>query len=554
MAKKIFRSILLVSLFVLVVTAVFTVDELYQGFLRSQMEVLEAETKIIKYGVDRDGMDFLKDLDETDYRITVIDSDGTVIFDNSGNDISAMDNHLDRKEVKEAFETGYGTSTRESATLFERYVYTATLLNNGTVVRLSNTYPSIYNVVSGLAVPLSLVILAILGASFLFGLHVTKKIIEPLNSIDVDDPDDINCYREIRPMLKKLSAQQQMLDRDREILTQRKLEFEAITKNMNEGMVLLSPEAVIIDFNKAAGDILGISEELLGTFISTCDQHDKIADLVENASIRYHNSKHVKIGDKSYEIEVSPVEVDYDILGYVLLIFDESYKEASEQMRKEFATNVSHELKTPLQSISGYAELLKSGIVRKEDEKECLDKIYNESQRMIMLIKDVIKLSHLDDEESTIAKERIDLSEMAHNVASVIRDEAINGVKIYDECEEDCFIYGNNELVEGIIFNLCENAVKYNKEGGEVFLKVRKDERNVYLSVKDTGIGIPEEDRDRIFERFYSVDRAHSKQMGGTGLGLSIVKHSCILNDATIEVESSLNEGSEFIVTFKRVD
>ena len=173
---------------------------------------------------------------------------------------------------------------------------------------------------------------------------------------------------------------------------------------------------------------------------------------------------------------------------------------------------------------------------------------------MIMLIKDVIKLSHLDDEESTIAKERIDLSEMAHNVASVIRDEAINGVKIYDECEEDCFIYGNNELVESIIFNLCENAVKYNKEGGEVFLKVRKDERNVYLSVKDTGIGIPEEDRDRIFERFYSVDRAHSKQMGGTGLGLSIVKHSCILNDATIEVESSLNEGSEFIVTFKRVD
>lgn len=554
MAKKIFRSILLVSLFVLVATAVFTVDEMYQSFLRSQMDVLEAETKIIKYGVDRDGMDFVKNLDETDYRITVIDSDGTVIFDNSGNDISTMDNHLDRKEVKEAFETGYGTSTRQSSTLFERYVYTATLLENGTVVRLSNTYPSIYQVVSGLAVPLSLVILGILGASFLFGLHVTKKIVEPLNAIDVDDPDDINCYREIRPLLKKLSAQQQMLDRDREVLTQRKLEFEAITKNMNEGMVLLSPEAVIIDFNKAAGDILGISEELLGTFISTCDQHDKIADLVENASIRYHNSKHVKIADKSYEIEVSPVEVDYEVLGYVLLIFDESYKEASEQMRKEFATNVSHELKTPLQTISGYAELLKSGIVKKEDEKECLDKIYSESQRMIMLIKDVIKLSHLDDEESTIAKERINLSEMAHNVADVIRDEAINGVQIYDECEEDCFVYGNNELVEGIIFNLCENAVKYNKEGGEVHLKVAKDDRNVYLSVKDTGIGIPEEDIDRIFERFYSVDRAHSKQMGGTGLGLSIVKHSCILNDATIEVESSLNEGSEFTVTFKRVD
>ncbi len=518
------------------------------------MDILKAETKTIKYGIDRDGMDFVKDLDEADYRITVIDSDGTVIFDNSGSDVSAMDNHLDREEVKEAFETGYGTAIRKSSTLFERHIYTATLLNDGTVVRLSNTYPSIYQAVSGLAVPLSLVVLGILGASFLFGLHVTKKIMEPFDSIDVDEPDDINCYKEIRPLLKKLSTQQQMLERDREILTQKKLEFEAITKNMNEGLVLLSPEAVIIDYNKAAGDVLGISEELLGTFISTCDQHDKIADLVENASIHYHNSKHVRIGDKNYEIEVSPVEVDYEVLGYVLLIFDESYKEASEQMRKEFATNVSHELKTPLQAISGYAELLKSGIVKKEDEKECLDKIYSESQRMIMLIKDVIKLSHLDDEESTIAKQRINLSEMAQNVAGVIRDEAINGVKVYDECEEDCFIYGNSELVEGIIINLCENAVKYNKEGGDVHLKVTKDDRNVYLSVKDNGIGIPEKDKDRIFERFYSVDRAHSKQMGGTGLGLSIVKHSCILNDATIEVESSLGTGSEFIVTFKRVD
>ena len=543
---------LAVALIVLFATVIFSVDEMYRSFYQSQSDVLEAETRAIAYGIDKYGVSFLDDLDETDYRITIIDPSGVVTYDNSGNDISNMDNHLDRQEVKEALNNGYGTSTRLSSTLFERYIYTATLLKNGDVVRLSSTYPSIYHVMKILIDPLIIVILLIFVISFPFAYHLTRNIVEPLNQIDVDNPDDVNCYREIRPVLKKLSDQQKMLNKDREILLQKKREFETITQNMNEGMILLNTEGVIIDINKAAADLMDIDKEMMGGYIHACDNYDKIEELILDAGKGHRSEKRIRLKDKNYAFEISPVEVEDEVSGYVLLIFDESYKDANENMRKEFASNVSHELKTPLQSISGYAELLKSDLVRKEDLKECYEKIYSEAQRMIYLVKDVIKLSHLDDEEIALIKQNIDLGSLTEEVVEEIRSQINNGVKIETSlCH--AMVYGNSELLEGIVYNLCENAIRYNRENGMVYVNVEQDDEHVYLKVRDTGIGIDKKYHERIFERFYRVDKARSKQVGGTGLGLSIVKHSCILNNATIALESKPGEGSLFTVTFKRI-
>ncbi|MCR4632807.1 MAG: PAS domain-containing protein [Erysipelotrichaceae bacterium] len=551
MANKIFKSILAVAMTVLVLTVIFTVDEMYQSFFNAQMELLEAETKVIAYGIDEDGISFLDDLEEPDYRITLIDADGTVIYDNSSSDIASMDNHLDRQEVQDAFTTGFGTSTRQSATLTEKYVYTATLLKNGDVVRLSNTYPSMYHVMSILAQPLAFIILLIFVISFPLAFHLTSRIVDPLNRIDMDNPDEVNCYREIEPMMKRLSQQQNMINKDRETLLRKRLEFETITGNMNEGMVLLSVDGVIIDINKAARKILGENEDILGDYISACEAYPRFADLIRGSRKGQYASKRIRLNEKIYEFEISPVKVDDSVSGYVLLIFDESYKEANEELRKEFASNVSHELKTPLQSILGYAELLKNGLVKNTDQKECYDKIYKEAQHMFTLVKDVIKVSHLEDEETVIAKENIDLSSLCQQIADLLKAEAKN-VTIFTDIQKGQVVYANEELLEGIIYNLIENAIRYNVENGKVFVKVSGDDKNVFLSVEDTGIGIAKEDHERIFERFYRVDKARSKQVGGTGLGLSIVKHSCILNNATIDLESEPGKGSKFTVRFEK--
>ena len=552
MANKIFRSILVVAMLVLAMTAVFVVDEMYQSFHHSQMELLEAETEIIAYGIERDGVEFLYDVNRLDYRVTLIDNDGSVIFDNSGNDVSSMDNHLDREEVIQALSEGYGTSSRQSSTLTEKLVYTAKRLNDGRVVRLSNTYPSIFHVITIVAQPLLLVVLAIIIISFFIAYSLAKKIVEPLNKLDVDSPDASSCYKEIRPIMNKLSMQQEMIDQDRKTLERKKQEFETITENMNEGLVLLNNERIIIDFNRAASLILDLEEGIIGKKISEVNGYEQFSDLIEDAQMKHHGSRKIRLKNKNYEFEVSPVETDQEVLGFVLLFFDESYKEANENMRREFAGNVSHELKTPLQSISGYAELLRNDMVDKNDRNEVYERIYNETQRMIQLVNDVIKLSHLDEENLNIPKEKIDLCELSRQVVDSIRQEIRNNVTISFNGNE-AMIYGNRELIETIVSNLCENAVRYNYDGGFVTVDVFSEKDKAILKVTDTGVGIEEKDFERIFERFYRVDKGRSKQVGGTGLGLSIVKHACILNNAEIKVESQLNKGSTFTVLFDRI-
>lgn len=552
MANKIFKNILLVALFVLMTTAVFVIDEMYNSFTTSQEEVLKAETKIIAYGINKDGMSFLDNLNDSDYRVTVINKDGKVIFDNSNSDIDVMDNHLDRKEVIDAINTGYGRSTRQSSTLTEKLIYTAIKLDNGDVVRLSNTYSSIFHIIEIIAQPLLLVILLIVVVSLIIAYNVANRIVEPLNNIDLDSPLQKDIYKEIKPILNRISSQQSIIKHDTEMLERRRKEFETITENMNEGMVLMNYEKTIVDFNKAASSILNIDESYIGKNIQDVPNYNLFSNILDETYLKEHSFKKININDKKYELEISPITSEDKVIGQIILFFDESYKEANETMRKEFAANVSHELKTPLQAISGYAELLKNGVVKSEDQDECLDKIYYEAQRMISLIGDIIKLSHLDDDNLNITKERIDLNKKAKSVYEEIKNEYTGNISIkYEGKPVD--IYANDELLESIIYNLIDNAIKYNKDNGYVNISVTNDDKYAYLSVEDNGVGIPEEDFNRIFERFYRVDKSHSKEVGGTGLGLSIVKHACILNDAQIDLESKLNEGSKFTVKFNLI-
>lgn len=550
MAKKVFKGILSVAILVLLVTTFFIVNEMYRSFTNSQLEVLHGEAKVIAYGINKDGLEFIDQLDDADYRITIINEKGNVIYDNIDNDINAMDNHLDREEVIKAFSDGYGSSIRQSSTLMERYIYTAILLNDGNVVRLSSTYPSVFHFLTLIAQPLLVIILLIILVSLYIAYKLANRIVKPLNEIDTDMPDQVP-YNEIRPIMEKLSAQKRMIEHDEETLRRKRQEFETITANMNEGLLLLNDEMTVVDINKSAQIILETDEELIGSNISEISHFEKLSSLFEDALLSHRSSKKIKINGKRYDAEASPVEMDKEVIGIVLFLFDDAFKEASEIIRKEFASNVSHELKTPLQTISGYSELLKSGFVKQEDQGEFADKIYLESQRMMKLIEDIIKLSHLDNEELQIRKERIDLDEICRNAVETIKKDKINDIELIYEGEKT-FVYGNKELIESIIFNLCENAIRYNVENGKVFVKVFCDNDSSVLEVKDTGIGIEKKDHERIFERFYRVDKSRSKNTGGTGLGLSIVKHACILNNAKIELESKPGKGSTFRVVFPK--
>ncbi|MBQ1534368.1 MAG: hypothetical protein IIZ64_06100 [Erysipelotrichaceae bacterium] len=550
MARKVFESILSVAIMVLLVTAFFIVNEMYRSFTNSQLEVLQGQAKIIAYGINKDGLRFIDQLDDADYRITIINEKGDVIYDNIDNDINTMDNHLDREEVIQAFAEGYGSSIRQSSTLMERYIYTAILLSDGNVVRLSSTYPSIYHFLMLISQPLLVIILLIILVSLYIAYKLANRIVQPLNEIDTDMPDQVP-YSEVRPIMEKLSAQKKMIEYDRETLRRKRQEFETITANMSEGLVLLNNEMIVVDINRSAQMILQTDEDVIGRKISEVKNYDRLSSLFEDALLGHRSSNKVKISGKRYDAETSPVEMDKEVIGVVLFLFDDSFKEANEVIRKEFASNVSHELKTPLQTISGYSELLKNGFVREEDQEEFADKIYLESQRMMKLIEDVIKLSHLDNDELQIRKEKIDLNEICANAVETVRKDKIEDIDIIYEGEA-ATVYGNRELIESIVFNLCENAIRYNVENGKVFVKVFCDDDSSVLEVKDTGIGIEKKDHERIFERFYRVDKSRSKNTGGTGLGLSIVKHACILNNAKIELESKPGKGSTFRVVFPK--
>lgn len=553
MTKKIFRSICMASMIVFFTSLVLIMGALYGYFTDIQMRQLHIQADMAARGVEGGGIRYLEGLDEGDCRITWIDPEGSVLFDNRAGS-SGMENHLERKEIADAIKQGTGESKRYSTTLLERQLYAAVRLGDGTVLRLSSSQQTWWSLALEMLQPIGLVVLAAVGFSLFLAFRLSKWIIRPLNDLNLDEPERTAAYEEIMPLLNRIGSQQDRLRRQAEEAQRRKNEFESATKNMREGLLLLNEHGTVLSLNDSASRILGISRYCVGKDFLLFHNSNDIRGLLDAASRGKHTETIACLDGINYQINASPVIFEDRVSGIVLLIFDISEKEKAEQMRREFTANVSHELKTPLQSISGYAELLCEGMVRSRDVPHFCGQILNESRRMVTLVEDIIRLSYLDEGAGDMPREAVDLYELSalaiRNLAPAARDAQV-AVRLEGDHVK---IVGVPVLLETILFNLCDNAVKYNRTGGSVTIRIKsckkQDREYAQVSVSDTGIGIPDSDQERIFERFYRVDKSRSKAVGGTGLGLSIVKHAARAHDAQIQVESMVGEGTSFTVFF----
>ena len=549
MTKRIFRSVFFVALGVFLATAILFMGVLFEYFTGVQKKQLRMQTNLAVQGVENEGEKYFDDLDTKDFRITWIDKDGTVIFD-TDSDTDKMENHLQREEIEQALETGEGESSRYSVTLMERSFYCAKRLSNGTVLRLSVAQSTLLTLTLGMLQPICIIFVVALILSVVFASRLSKKIVKPLNEINLDEPLENDCYDELAPLLGRIKSQQRQIKKQSDELKRKQREFDAVTNGMTEGIVLLNSRKVILSINPSAQRLLGAENSPIGEEIISVNRTPELQELLTKSDEGKRVEKILELGGGKYQVDASPILSDDEMLGTVLLFLDVTEKEKSEQMRREFTANVSHELKTPLHTISGCAELMANGMVKQDDMPRFATQIYTESQRMIRLVEDIIKLSHLDEGADDMKREEIDLFELAdETVKSLIPEAESVGVTITLE-GKSAKIIGISQLISGIIFNLCDNAVKYNHSGGSVKVTVSGDEKTAVLTVEDTGIGISDEDKERIFERFYRVDKSHSKEIGGTGLGLSIVKHAARLHNAQIDLQSKLNEGTKIIVTF----
>jgi two-component system phosphate regulon sensor histidine kinase PhoR len=510
------------------------------------------QTELATQGVLTEGLSYLNDLEiDDDFRITWIDEDGTVLFD-SKSDTSEMENHLEREEIKQALANGMGESSRYSVTLMERSLYCAERLNDGTVLRLSIAQNTILTLLLGMIQPICIIVAVALILSLVLASRLSKKIVKPLNELNLDEPMKNEGYDEIAPLLRRIDIQQRKIRKQSDELHQKKKEFETVTNGMAEGIVLLNSERIILSINPAAKRLFGADDSCIGKYILSVNRNLELQSLLLKAGDGHHAEMVMELGDSKYQLDASPVISDGQVSGTVLLMQDVTEKEKSEQMRREFTANVSHELKTPLHTISGCAELMANGIVKQADISKFSTQIYTEAQRMIHLVEDIIRLSHLDEGSIDTKREETDLYILAQETIKILSAEA-DGAHIQMNLEgEKAPVYGIPALLQGIIYNLCDNAIKYNRDGGSVTVEVKNEEQQVRLSVVDTGIGIPVEHQERIFERFYRVDKSHSKEIGGTGLGLSIVKHAAKLHDATIDVQSVVDGGTTITVTFPK--
>ena len=551
MTKRIFRTVFVVAISIFIASAVLFMTVLYDYFSGIQQNQLRMQIDLASQGVEDEGLDYLKNLNIKDYRVTWIGTDGKVLYD-SISEADEMENHFEREEVKEALSEGYGASSRYSSTLTQRYLYGAKRLPDGTVIRLSVTQNSLLILTLGMLQPIMIIfVIAIILSAFLAS-RLSKKIVKPLNELNLDKPLDNNGYDELSPLLRRIDTQQKEISRQSEELRQRQNELEVMTSAMSEGIILLNNRGTVLSINKAAAKLFGTDCFCIGEDIVSINRSLELAQLLNKAKNGEHSERVVELGCGQYQMMASPVISNNIVSGIVLLILDVTEKEKAEQLRREFTANVSHELKTPLHTILGSAELLANGMVKPEDIPIFLKRIYSEAQRMIQLVEDIIRLSHLDEGAEDMKWDMVDLYAVAEETINSLADEAeSNGIK-FELYGETVLINGIRQLLQEIIYNLCDNAIKYNCRGGSVSVGVKNENEFAVLTITDTGIGIPAEHQERIFERFYRVDKSHSKEIGGTGLGLSIVKHAAKLHNAEIELHSIVNKGTEITIKFPK--
>ena len=550
MTKRIFRSILLVAAAVLLASFVLITGVLYDYFSNNQMEQLRAQTALAAQGVEKSGEGYFAGLGSHGTRLTWIAADGTVLYDSTAT-AAKMENHADREEVSSALKTGTGESTRYSTTLMERQLYCAQRLHDGTVVRLSCEQYTPLMLVLGMLQPVIVIAAAALAVSGVLASGLSKRIVRPLNELRLDEPDKIETYPELAPLTDKLRSQQNQLRAQEKELRQRRDEFDAATENMIEGLVLLNERGTILSINKSATKLLDISRYCVGKDILLLNNSRQMQELLGRVRSGEHCEMPVEHGGVSYTVYASPVVSGERVAGTVLLVLDMTEKEKAEKLRREFSANVSHELKTPLHTISGCAELLVNGMVKPDDIPRFAAQIQSESKRMITLIEDIIKLSHLDEGAGDMQRCDADLAAIARTTVENLQSAAkAADVALSVNACPAVIKNGIPQLLEAIVYNLCENAIKYNRPGGFVKVGGEKNADGTVLTVEDNGLGIPAEQQERIFERFYRVDKSHSKAVGGTGLGLSIVKHAAALHNAKISMHSAPDEGTSISVVF----
>lgn len=548
MTRKIFRSILTAVIIVLILSFAVVTGVLYSHFAETGKSQLEGELSLAVQGVELNGEKYLENIEKRNYRITWVASDGTVLFDTQA-DASSMDNHIDREEIKEALEKGSGESSRYSDTLTEKMIYSARRLSDGTVLRISAGLDSVFALLFDVLVPMIIIlILAIILSAFL-AKRMAKGIVKPLNDIDLEHPAENDAYEELAPMLGKISKQHKQISEQISELRRRTDEFEQITVSMNEGLILLDKKGCVLSMNPAARKLFGIEETPVGDDFLTVDRSPRMSLAINDVFGGKHSEFREQRNGGEYQFDISRIESDAKTVGAVILCFDVTEAAFAERNRQEFTANVSHELKTPLQSIIGSAELLESGLVKPEDTQRFIGNIKNEAARLVSLINDIIRLSQLD-EGSEPSTESVDLYDVASEVIDVLTVSAAKKQVELNLTGESCVMDGIHRYLYEIIYNLCDNAIRYNVEGGKVTIDVRSDKGNIVLTVCDTGIGIPQEHQSRIFERFYRVDKSHSKETGGTGLGLSIVKHAVAYHGGTVKLDSEVGKGTTVTIVF----
>lgn len=552
MTRKIFQSIIAVVISVLLLSLALITGVLYNHFETTMLDQLRTTAQFAEQGVEQEGMAYFDSLHAKNCRVTWIAADGTVKYDNRSNP-KTMENHADRQEVREAMENDSGTSVRRSSTLSEHTMYYAKRLSDGTVLRLSMSQRSVLFLMGGMLSPLVFIFLAACLLAGVLSYRVSKKIVKPLSEIDLKHPEQVETYDELSPFLQRIAAQNREIDARMAEIRKQQQEFSMITENMSEGLFVVDRNYQILSYNKSAMQIFGMDPGQEHENLLAVNRSEGFRNAVDSALKGRHTQENLELNGRVYQIIANAVcQPDFaeDMVGAVILVLDVTEKEAQEQYRREFTANVSHELKTPLTSISGIAEIIRNGIVKPEDIPHFAGKIYDESQRLITLIGDIIKLSRLDENQVPMERETVDMLEMARDVvqqlSSVARKSGVTLVANGSHGQ----VQGVRQVLGEMVYNLCENAVKYNRAGGRVWVDVQQVADHVVLRVKDTGIGIPAAEQGRIFERFYRVDKSHSKAVGGTGLGLSIVKHGAALHHATISVSSEPEQGTEITLTF----
>ncbi|MGN0488488.1 MAG: ATP-binding protein [Ruminococcus sp.] len=545
MTKKIFKNVFLGCLAVIISTIVIVFGVTYSFYGNELMKELHTELKTVSVGVEQNGVNYLKNLElGNDKRITWINSDGSVKYDTDAS-VNKMENHLNRQEIKEAILNGEGEAVRNSDTLSEKTMYCAKLLNDGTIIRVSTNQYSVWILLINMLQPFAIVVIISLVISYIAAYLASRKIVQPINELDLENADVSTTYEEIEPLVQKIRTQNVVIKKQIKELKRTQAEFTAITKNMKEGLLIIDQYGKILSFNDSAKTILGISEiDNIKNIIKP------FSDYIRSSTYGEHISEVIEYNDSCYELFSNPVYVDENVRGAVAVILDITEKHQREVLRREFSANVSHELKTPLAAILASAEVIALDSTPKDADLHFSKNIIKETNRLITLVNDIIKLSKLDNNTLEEISEKVDLHDIGESVVERLTPIAeSNNVKL-NLIGEKAIVFGVPAVLDEIVYNLVDNAIKYNKPKGKVDITIAPIQGKTTLIVEDTGIGISEENKDRIFERFYRVDKSHSKEVGGTGLGLSIVKHGVEHHNGKLSIESELGKGTKITVVF----